>query len=316
MKYNALGNAGIKVSSISIGGWLTVGGSVERRNALDILHAAVDAGINFIDAADIYAKGKCEDVIGEFLKEYTATPGRSRSDLVLSTKVFWPMSDNPNDKGLGRKHINESIDASLRRMGTDYVDIYYCHRPDPEVSIRETQMAMHDLVTRGKVLYWGTSCWWPEHFDEAWSRADHYGWYGPAVEQPRYNLLDRGIEKDVLPTAGKHGMGVTVWSPLAQGILTGKYNDGRPEGSRGATTEWLNSDLTDDNIARVRRFCAMAEERGVTPAALALAWCAHKPHISSVITGASSTAQVEANVAAATIELSSEDICAIEAAFA
>lgn len=309
MEYRRLGRTGLKVSTVSIGGWVTIGGTVDERASIDILHAAVEQGINFIDVADVYANGACERVLKQFLHEYTAKPGNARSDLVLSTKVFWPMGDGPNDKGLSRKHIMEAIEGSLERAGVDYFDIYFCHRPDPDTPIEETQRAMDDLVHRGKVLYWGTSCWWPEHFDEAWGLADRRHLYGPIVEQPRYNLLDRGIERDVLPTCGKHGMGVVVWSPLAQGILTGKYNDGIPDGSRAATTKWLERDLPNADMDRVRDMCALAEELGCTPAQLALAWCIQQPHITSVITGASRPEQVTSNVAAAGLELPDDVLC-------
>lgn len=302
MEYRKLGKSGVKVSAMSIGGWLTIGGSLETKNAIDILDAAVAAGINYIDLADVYANGMSETVFADFLRRYVSRPGKSRSDLVIATKVFWPMGEGPNDRGLSRKHIMESIDKSLARMGLDYVDLYFCHRPDPDTPIAETARAMNDLCRSGKVLYWGTSCWWPQHFDEAWSLFERWGWDGPAVEQPRYNLLDRGIERDVIPTAMRHGMGLVAWSPLAQGVLTGKYNEGTPEGSRGATTKWLDADLTDEKLDRVRTFSTIAAELGTTPAALALRWAMDQPGISSVITGASRVEHVEKNLAA--LELS------------
>jgi voltage-dependent potassium channel beta subunit len=277
MEYRQVGHTGLRVSTISIGGWLTFGKSVEDETAHDILGAALDHGINFIDVADIYATGESERVVGEFIKD------KKRSDLVVSSKVFWPMSDNVNDRGLSRKHIMESVDASLKRLKTDYLDIYYCHRWDPNTPIEETVRAMDDLVRQGKVLYWGTSMWSAQQLELAHAVAAKFNAYAPMVEQPRYNLIHR----------------VTVWSPLAQGLLTGKYNDGVPEGSRAATSDWLKDDLTPQNIERVKAMGKIADEAGLSVAQLALAWCIRQPGITSAITGASKTAQLKETVKAA-----------------
>lgn len=293
MEYRQVGQTGLRVSTISIGGWLTFGKSVEDETAHDILGAALDHGINFIDVADIYATGESERVVGEFIKD------KRRSDLVVSSKVFWPMSDNVNDRGLSRKHIMESVDASLKRLKTDYLDIYYCHRWDPNTPIEETVRAMDDLVRQGKVLYWGTSMWSAQQLELAHAVAAKFNAYAPMVEQPRYNLIHREIEDGVLPTSQRLGMGVTVWSPLAQGLLTGKYNDGVPEGSRGASSDWLKDDLTPTNIERVKAMSKIADEASLSVAQLALAWCIRQPGITSAITGASKTAQLKETVKAA-----------------
>ncbi len=309
MEYRNVGRTGLKVSTIAIGGWLTFGKSVEDETAHDILRAALDEGVNFIDVADIYARGESERVVGELLSDL------KRSDLVISSKVFWPMSDNPNDKGLSRKHIMESVEASLRRLKTDYLDIYFCHRWDPHTPVEETVRAMEDLIRQGKLLYWGTSMWSAEQLRLATHVADRRNGYAPVVEQPRYNLIHREIEAAVAPTCGELGMGLTVWSPLAQGLLTGKYNDGVPEGSRGATGDWLEGDLNAQNLARVRELCDIANAMGAKPGQLALAWCLHQPHLTSVITGASRTSQLKENVAAASLKLDAEVLAKLDALF-
>ena len=300
MKYRQVGQSGLRVSEVSIGGWLTFGKSVADETAHDILRVAIDEGMNFIDVADIYAKGESERVVGELIRDYR------RDDLVISSKVFWPMSEGINDRGLSRKHIMESVEGSLRRLGTDYLDIYFCHRWDEHVPLDETLRAMEDLIRQGKVLYWGTSMWSGDQLESAHDRAEHWRAYAPTVEQPRYNLIHREIEADVLPRAKKLGMGLVVWSPLAQGLLTGKYNDGVPEGSRGAESSWLENDLTDQNLERIREFCDIAQELSLSPAQLALAWCLTRPEVSSVITGASRSRQVRDNVKAAQVELEDE----------
>jgi voltage-dependent potassium channel beta subunit len=301
MKYRRMGDAGMKISEISLGAWLTYGGSVEDSTAADCIRTAIDEGINFIDVADIYAKGQAEEVVGRVIKEY------KRSDLVISTKVFWPMSDNPNDVGLSRKHIHESIDKSLQRLGTDYVDMYFCHRSDPAVPMEEIVRAMDDLVHRGKVLYWGTSVWPAAYLEDAMANARQFNCYPPKVEQPRYNMLDRHIEPEIMPTCAKHGIGIVVWSPLAQGLLTGKYNNGLPEGARGnqggKAADWVERELTEENLGKLRQLGEIAQEMGISMSQLALAWCLRRPEISSVITGASRPQQVLDNAKASDVVL-------------
>ena len=309
MNYRKMGRTGLRISSVSIGGWLTFGGSVGAEASSRILRRAVDGGVNFIDLADVYSAGAAEQVAG------AAIQGLDRSSLVLSSKVFGRMGDGPNQRGLSRKHIIESCEASLRRIGTDYLDLYFCHRSDPETPLEETVRAMDDLVHQGKVHYWGTSVWAADLLDGAHDLCDRRGFYPPLVEQPQYSLLERGIEASVLPAARRLGMGLVVWSPLAGGLLTGKYDDGLPPGSRGAETEWLKDKLEGDVRPRLRAFSALAREAGITPAQLALAWILRNDAITSVITGATSTAQVESNLQAAEVALDDEVAQRIEALF-
>lgn len=297
MNYRQMGRTGLRLSSVSIGGWLTFGGTVDAAGTRAILRAAVDAGVNFVDLADVYARGSCEEAVGACLGDFR------REDLVISSKVFGRMGEGPNDRGLSRKHIMESVDASLRRLGTDYLDLYFCHRPDPDTPLDETVRAMDDLVHRGKVHYWGTSVWPGESLQDAHDLADRRGLYGPMVEQPQYALTSRGIEQGSLPVARRLGMGVVVWSPLGGGLLTGKYDDGVPPGSRADTSSWLDEVLDDAMRVRLRSFSALARELGLAPSQLALAWVLHQDGISSVITGATRPEQVQENVKAADVEL-------------
>jgi voltage-dependent potassium channel beta subunit len=306
MNYRKVGKYGIKISEISLGAWLTYGNSVDAKATSEIVQAAVEAGINYIDLADIYTKGEAEKVVGQAIKGYP------RSDLVISSKLFWPMSDNINDRGLSRKHIMESIDKSLQRLGIDYLDFYFCHRFDKETEVEETVRAMSDLVSQGKVLYWGTSVWEAEQIEQAVGLARAAGGYLPAIEQPRYNMLDRHVEDAIMPTCRRNGIGLVVWSPLAQGILTGKYNDGTPKGSRGAETMWLAGHLTDENLDKARRLGEVASDLGIKLSQLALAWVLRRPEISSAIIGATSTQQLEENVAAAEVQLTDETLTRID----
>ena len=307
MQYRRLGQAGTKVSAISLGAWLTYGESVEFDTAAACIRTAVEHGINFIDTADVYARGRAEEVVGKVIKEFR------RSDLVISSKVYWPMSDNVNDRGLSRKHIMESIHNTLRRLGTDYLDIYFCHRYDPETPLEEVIRAMDDLVHQGKIIYWGTSVWTAAQLENAVGLARQFNLYLPQVEQPRYNMLDRHIEAEIMPTAAKYGIGLTVFSPLAQGILTGKYNEGIPEDSRAAKYEWLKERLTPDVLTKVRRLSELAREAGLTMAQMALAWVLRRPEISSAIIGASRPEQIVENVRAADITLTEDVLERIEA---
>ncbi len=308
MEYRHLGKAGLKVSEISLGAWLTYGGSEEEETTRVCVKAAVDHGVNFIDLADVYARGEAERVVGKVIRDL----GLRRQDLVISSKLFWPMSDNVNDRGLSRKHIMESVENSLRRLQMDYLDLYFCHRYDPETPVEEVVRAMDDLVHQGKVLYWGTSVWSAAQIEHAVGLARAHNAYLPQVEQPRYNMLDRHIEPEIMPVAAKHGLGLVVFSPLAQGLLTGKYNEGIPEGSRAARSRWLDSDLTEENLSKVRALTALAEELGLTMSQLALAWVLRRPELSSAITGATKVRHVEANVKAAGVKLSAEVLEKIE----
>ncbi|MBN2471250.1 MAG: aldo/keto reductase [Anaerolineae bacterium] len=312
MQYRRLGQAGMKVSALSLGGWTTYGDIVKDQDITrDIIVRAYDAGINFFDIADAYAKGTAEQMMGKVLAEFP------RHTLVISSKLYWPMSDDVNDRGLSRKHIMESIDRSLQRVGTDYLDIYFCHRYDDETPVEETARAMDDLIHQGKILYWGTSEWTGAQIREALDVCERYNLYRPQVEQPQYNLFAREkVEQDVMPVASTNGMGLVVWSPLASGVLTGKYDDGIPEDSRLAKLDWLRSRLDDDSISRVKALKAVADKLGATRAELALAWTLRKPEISSAITGATKISQLESNLKALDIKLDADVLAEIDSIMA
>lgn len=299
MEYRRLGQYGLKVSELSLGAWVTFGGQVGEEVARECILAAYEAGVNFFDNADVYAGGNAEIVMGKVIKEL------KRTDLVISSKVFWPTGPGPNDKGLSRKHIMESCHASLKRLGVDYVDLYFCHRYDPEVPVEEVVRAMDDLVHQGKVLYWGTSEWRGGQIAHAVGLARQWGLYPPAVEQPQYHMFQRHIvEPELTETARQHGVGLVVWSPLASGILTGKYNEGFPPDSRMADPdyEWLRQFVTPDKIAKVKDLTKVAADLGVSVAQLALAWLLRLPEVSSVITGASRVSQVHENLKAVEVK--------------
>lgn len=302
MEYRSLGNSGLSVSEIALGAWLTFGGSEDVDTTRECVKTAVDHGVNYIDLADAYAHGDAERYVGKVVKDL----GLNRQHLVIASKLYWPMSDDVNDRGLSRKHIMESIEGTLRRIGTDYIDLYFCHRYDPHTPVEEVVRAMDDLVHQGKVLYWGTSVWDAAQLEDAVGTARFVNAYRPQVEQPRYNMLDRHIEPTIMPTAAKHGMGLVVFSPLAQGFLTGKYNEGVPEDSRGGRSSWLDSTLTEENIAKVRKLTEVAHDLDLSPAQLALAWVLRRPEISAAITGATKPHHVVENTEASGVELSEE----------
>jgi len=309
MEYRRVGSSGLKISAVSVGGWITFGGTIADDATASVLRTAIDGGVNFIDLADVYVRGEAEKSVGKVLPDY------KRSELVISSKVFGKMSDDPNDRGLSRKHIMESVERSLSNLGTDYLDLYFCHREDPETPLEETVRAMADLVHQGKILYWGTSVWPAESLSKAHEAAFEHGAFAPIVEQPQYSLLHREMESEVLPTARRLGMGLVVWSPLAGGMLTGKYNDGVPKGSRGDVTHWLEEELTEENRERLKAFCAIAKGMSVEPGQLALAWILQHEEISSVITGATSPEQVTSNLTAVDIEIPTEAQEALELLF-
>lgn len=305
-----MGRTGLRLSSISIGGWLTFGGSVDDDATAAILRRAVDGGVNFIDLADVYSQGGAESSAGRAIRSMR------RSDLVVSSKVFGRMGDGPNDRGLSRKHVFESLEASLERLGTNYVDLYFCHRPDPETPLDETCRAMDDLVRLGKVHYWGTSMWPADLLEAAHDICDRRGLHAPTVEQPEYNLLVRRIESELTSTTSRLGMGLVVWSPLAGGLLTGKYDDGVPPDSRGATTKWLDEKLNDETRAKLVQLSALAKELDATPAQVALAWVLSNEAVTSAITGATRPEHVESNVRAAELALSNETLRRLDELFA
>ncbi|MCI0709447.1 MAG: aldo/keto reductase family protein [Chloroflexi bacterium] len=315
MEYRRLGNSGTRVSVLSLGGWTTFGGSVkDQETANDIIRRAYDAGINFFDIADVYARGASEQMMGKVLAEFP------RHTLVISSKLFWPMSDDVNDRGLSRKHIMESIDKSLQRIGTDYLDIYFCHRYDEDTSLEETIRAMDDLIHRGKILYWGTSEWTAEQIQNAVDICEKYNLYKPQVEQPQYNLVVRDtVENEIIPVAQRNSMGLVIWSPLASGILTGKYDSGIPEDSRLGQIDWLREDLLEGEnnpIEQVRAMKRIADDLNVTRAQLALAWTIQRQAVTSAITGATKRSQLEDNLQAATLELDNDVMAQLDRIFA
>lgn len=291
MLYSAMGSTGLQLSRISLGAWLTFGPRLDAAHAGRLIQEAYEHGVNFFDNADIYARGKGEEVMGQAIKNLP------RQSLVISSKVFWPTMEGPNGKGLSRKHIMESCTASLRRLGTEYLDIYFCHRFDPQTPLEETVRAMDDLVHQGKVLYWGTSEWRAAQIAEAHGLARQAGWYPPVVEQPHYNMLvRRRVEDELAPLADAIGTGLVTWSPLRSGLLTGKYNQGIPEETRLADNEWLHGVISDESIQIVRQLGALAEELGVSLPQLAIGWLLRLPQVSSVITGATSSEQLRDNL--------------------
>jgi aryl-alcohol dehydrogenase-like predicted oxidoreductase len=311
MKYRALGPTGTRVSALSLGSWLTYGAAVDQRTTDACVRAAFEGGINFFDTADVYHRGGGEIALGKAL-----APLR-RQDYVLATKAFWPMSENVNDRGLSRKHLMESAHASLKRLGTDYLDLYQCHRFDPETPVEEVVRAMEDLIRQGKVLYFGVSVWTGVQIEAACVAAETWRAYRPVTNQPPYNLLERGIENEVVEACRRRGIQQIVFSPLAQGLLTGKYTAGRiPAGSRGADEKngtFLRPRLTPENLDRAAQVAALARELGVTPAQLALAWILCQPFVASAIVGATRPEQVIENLKAVEIEIPQDVMARLDA---
>jgi voltage-dependent potassium channel beta subunit len=313
MEYRNLGRSGLKVSEIALGSWLTFGGSVGEESAHACIRRAYELGINFFDTANQYGTGRAEEVLGRALADL------SRSDLVIATKVYFPMGAGPNDRGLSRKHVMEQCHASLRRLGTDYVDLYQCHRFDPETPLEETLRALDDLVTQGKVHYLGVSEWSAAQIAEALGVQERRGLDRIVSNQPQYSMLWRRPEAEVIPLCEREGIGQVVFSPLAQGVLTGKYRPGAPlpEGSRAtddSSNQFIGKFLKEPVLQAVERLRPIAEDAGLTLAQLALAWVLRTPAVSSAIVGATSTQQVEANASAAGIRLDDETLAHIERA--
>jgi voltage-dependent potassium channel beta subunit len=300
MEYRFLGQSGLKVSALSLGAWVTFGEQVGDQTAQECMIAAYEAGVNFFDNAELYGKGNAEIVMGNVLKRV----GWKRSDLVISTKIFWG-GDGPNDNGLSRKHIMEGMDAALKRLQLDYVDLVFCHRPDMYTPIEETVWSMNLLIRQGKAFYWGTSEWSAQEIMEAYAVARREHLIPPTMEQPEYNMFRRDrVEGEYIRLYRQIGLGTTVWSPLASGLLTGKYNEGIPEGTRATVAgyEWLRkrfeSEKARQQIEKVRQLTQIANEIGCSMAQLALAWCLKNPNVSTVITGASRVSQVHENMKA------------------
>ncbi|RKX49211.1 MAG: aldo/keto reductase [Thermotogae bacterium] len=309
MEYRKVGKWGLKVSELSLGSWLTFGNQLDVDSAKEAMKEAFKQGINFFDTAEAYASGMAEFIMGQVLKEFR------RTDIVVSTKIFWG-GNGPNDRGLSRKHLLEGTWNSLRRLQLDYVDLIYCHRPDPETPIEETVLAMDYIVRNGLALYWGTSEWSADQLEAAHKACKELNCVPPIVEQPLYNMLSRErVEKEYLPIYEKYGMGLTTFSPLASGILTGKYNSGIPENSRLARFPWLRKNLeergllSNETLGKVREIGKIAKEFSVKLSQLALAWCLKNPRVSSVILGVSNSEQLKENLKAIEVkEKLTEDI--------
>lgn len=313
MHYRTLGHSGLRVSEVSLGSWLTFGSAVGSVSTRDIVRAAYDLGINFFDTADVYSRGAAEEALGDAIRDLP------RAHLVIATKAFFPMSDRPNDHGLSRKHLIESVEGSLQRLGTDYIDLHQCHRSDPSVPLGETVRTYEDLIRQGKLLYWGVSEWQAVEIVDACRTADAWRAYRPISNQPEYSLLERKIERELIPVCAREGLGQVVWSPLAQGVLTGKYGGGAtPAGTRGADKErsiFMHRFLRPDVISRVEQLRPFADELGVSLAQLALAWCLRQPNVASVIAGATSVRQVEDNARASGVRIPDEIAAKIDALF-
>ena len=316
MNYRHLGKYGVKVSEVALGSWLTYGGASEDETATRCIERAYDIGINFFDTANVYARGKSEEVVGRALAQY------SRDSYVLATKVFFPMGDGPNDRGLSRKHIFEQCHLSLKRLGTEYIDLYQCHRYDSETPLEETLTALDDLAQQGKILYAGVSEWKAGQIAHAMDYVRGARLHPIVSNQPMYNMLGRGIEQEVIPLCEREGIGQVVFSPLAQGILTGKYKPGQPlpEGSRAADPAqnmFMGGGKMDQaTLEKVSKLLPVAEGAGLSMAQMALAWCLRQPNVSSVIIGASRPAQVDDNASASGVVLVPETLAAIDAALA
>lgn len=311
MNYRKMGSTGLKLSEISFGAWVTFGDQIDRQRARDLIHEAYDAGVNYFDNADIYANGGAEKVMGEAISDLP------REALVLSSKVFWQTMPGPNGKGLSRKHIMEACEASLRRMNTEYFDLYFCHRFDPETPIEEVVRAMDDLIRSGKVHYWGTSEWRGSQLARAHGIAERWGFYPPRVEQPQYNMFARRkVEDELTVTAEELGIGLVTWSPLRFGILSGKYNQGMPEeGTRLSRDEkWARRELTEERLEKARAIERVAEDLGVSMAQLAIGWLLRLPQVSSVITGATRLSHLRDNLEAPAVlnKLSQDDLNRID----
>ncbi|MFD0871127.1 L-glyceraldehyde 3-phosphate reductase [Chlamydia abortus] len=312
MQYRRLGASGLKISEIGLGSWLTYGNSMEEKQSEAVVDKAYELGINFFDTANMYGRGAAERIMGKALSKYP------RHSYVIATKVFHPMGDGPNDRGLSRKHIMEQCEASLRRMGVDYIDLYQCHGYDSNTPLEETLRALDDLITQGKIVYAGVSRWKAAQLADAVHTAEKYNLDRIISNQPQYNMFARGLEQEVLPLCERHGIGQVVFSPLAQGVLTGKYKPGMapPEDSRAADPKsnmFMQSFIQEANLVKVEKMRPIAERNGLSMAQLALAWILRQDNVASCIIGASRPEQVEDNVKAAGVKLPAGDLEEIEA---
>lgn len=300
MNYRRLGKSGLKVSELSFGSWITFGNQIDNSVSERLMDIAYDAGVNFFDNAEVYAAGRSEEVMGDILRK----KAWARDTYILSSKVYFGAGGKlPTQRGLHRKHVVEACDAALRRLKTDYIDLYFCHRPDKETPIEETLWSMHQLIMQGKIFYWGTSEWSAQEIMEAHMYAERHHLIGPVMEQPQYNMLTRRkVEVEYAQIYKTVGLGTTIWSPLASGFLTGKYLDSKPEESRLQRDElnWLaEKTFEEDNFRIVRELKALSDEAGISLAHLGIAWCLKNPNVSTVILGASKTEQLIHNLGAA-----------------
>ncbi len=321
MHYRRLGSTGLKLSALSFGAWVTFGDQIGRDEARNLIATAWDNGINFFDNAEGYARGRAEQVMGDVMADLRLP----RDGYCVSSKVFFGSVDDPRptQHGLSRKHVTDACHAALKRLRVDYLDLYYCHRPDADTPIAETVLAMDTLIRQGKVLYWGTSEWSAAQIQEAvdFARAQHL--HLPSMEQPQYNLLHRQrVEQEYAPLYAGPGLGTTIFSPLASGLLTGKHNAGMEPGSRLGQQDmgWLRDlvlgDSAEQRLQQVRRYTELAAELGYSPAELAIAWCLRNPNVSSVILGASRVGQLEQNLRALEVQLDEAAWGQVEAVFA
>lgn len=313
MNYRKLGRWGVRVSEVGLGSWLTYGGVMDEEQSTAIIRYCYENGVNFFDTANVYASGRSEEVVGKALKPFP------RDTYVLATKVYFPMGDKPNQSGLSRKHIFEQFHWSLQRLGHEYVDLYQCHRPDPETPLEETIRAMDDLIRQGKILYWGVSEWSATQITNAVRLCEQMNAPKPVSNQPLYHMLARSIEREVIPVSEREGLGQVVFSPLAQGVLTGKYKPGQPPpaDSRAADSRqnmFMQNTIREANLERVQKLQPIAQQLGVSMAQLALAWCLRQHNVSSVIIGARTIEQAKDNLGASGVQLSESVLTAIEEA--
>jgi len=294
MEYRRLGNSGLKVSSLSFGSWVTFVYQLDESSAAKCMDYAYREGVNFFDNAEAYANGKSEELMGNIIKKLKWT----RDTYIVSSKVFWG-GEKPTQRGLCKKHINDACNAALKRMKVDYLDLFYCHRPDPETPILETIYGMNDLITQGKIMYWGTSEWSAKEIEEAFKLCNDYNLRCPTMEQPQYNILHRDkMENEYESLFKKYSLGTTIWSPLASGLLTGKYNDGIPSKSRFNVKgyEWLSEEMKNTDFKKIKEVGKIAKSLNITQSQLAIIWCLNNKNVSSVILGASNIEQLKENL--------------------
>ena len=294
MEYRNLGNSGLKISELSFGSWVTFVNQLTEKNAMNCMAYAYDQGVNFFDNAEAYASGKSEILMGNILKKLKW----DRDTYIVSSKVFWG-GELPTQKGLSKKHIHDACNAALKRLRVDYLDLFFCHRPDPDTPIIETVYAMNDLLQQGKIMYWGTSEWSADEIKKAFSYAKKYNLRGPVMEQPQYNILCRErFEVEYKSIFKKYKIGSTIWSPLASGLLTGKYNDGIPEKSRFKVKgyEWLADSMSEVDFNKIKKIIKLSKKLNITPSQLAILWCLKNKNVSTVIIGASKLSQLKENL--------------------